>query len=131
MDKKNHQLGALLKFNQDDVDKVNEWAQSDASNVTNEGTGETRVNGMYACLEYSPMDGLKYVDRDKKYYTDSCISTPMHADLVFNEPLEKGLVRTRMRKYNNELIKLCKKAFMKTDDELGEWTDENKSPNTK
>ena len=35
----------------------------------------------------------------------------------------------RMRHYNNELIKLCKKAFMNKDnDELGEWTDVNKVP---
>jgi len=127
LNKKNHQLGALLKFCQDDVDKVNEWAQSELSKVTNEETGEANVNGMCAHLKYSPMDGLIYVERDKDYYTDSCISTPMHADLEFNEPLEKGLVKTRMRKYNNELIKICKKAFMKND-ELGEWTDVNKAP---
>ena len=53
----------------------------------------------------------------------------MHADLTFAEPLEKGYVRTRMRHYNNELIKLCKKAFIKKDNgELGEWTDVNKGP---
>ena len=31
--------------------------------------------------------------------------------------------------YNNELIKLCKKAFINKDNgELGEWTDVNKAP---
>ena len=129
LDKDKHQLGALLKFCQDDVDKVNQWAQSEKSNVKNEETGEMRVNGSCAHIKYSPMDGDDYVNKDKDYYTDSCISTPMHADLEFSEPLEKNLVRIRMRKYNNELIKLCKKAYMDNDrDQLGDWIDENKKP---
>lgn len=131
LDKEKHQLGALLKFNQNDVDQVNAWAQTEASKVKNEDTGEERINGTSAQLMYTPMDGDDYVDPNKEYYTDSCISKPMHADLTFAEPMEKGYVRTRMRHYNNELIKLCKKAFMNKDnDELGEWTDVNKaSPN--
>ena len=112
LDKDKHLLGALLKFSQNDVEQVNAWAQTDASKVKNEDTGEERINGTSAKLKYTPMDGDDYVD-----------------DLTFAEPMEKGYVRTRMRHYNNELIKLCKKAFMnKTNDELGEWTDVNKAP---
>ena len=123
LDKEKHRLGALLKFSQREVDKINEWAQSDASKIKNEETGTESVNGTCAHLIYSPMDGKDYVDPEKDYYTDSCISAPMHADLEFNEPLERGFVRIRMRQYNNQLIKLCKKAFMNEgNNELGDWT---------
>ncbi len=46
----------------------------------------------------------------------------MHADLVFEEPLEKGFVRTKMREFGNELIKRSQKAFMEGEC-LGEWKD--------
>lgn len=129
LDKDKHKLGALLMFNQNDVDRVNAWAQTDASIVKNETTGEERINGTSAQLIYTPMDGDNYVDPNKSYYTDSCISKPMHADLTFAEPMERGFVRIRMRHYNNELIKLCKKAFMnQRTNTIGEWQDENKAP---
>lgn len=125
---KTRRLGGLLKFNQQMVDSVNQWAQTDESKVTNQTTNVESINGMSAQLVYSPMDGKdKYVDASKKWYTDSCITTPMHADLVFAEPLEKGFVKTRMRKFNHELVKLAQKAFM-MEKGLSEWTMENKVP---
>ena len=121
IDSQTHKLGALLRFTQQVVDDVNEWAQTMASVVENQETHEKAISGMKAHLEYSPMiDGDNYADKTKDYYTDSPILLPMHADLIFEEPLEKGFVRTRMRVFGNELIKRSQKAIMEGDT-LGEW----------
>lgn len=128
IDKKTHKLGALVRFSQKLVDEVNEWAQTKESEVVDANTKKTSVCGMKGHLEYSPMDGEDYVDKEKDYYIDSPISLPMHADLIFEEPLERGLVRIKMRKYGNELIKRSQKAYMSDDDDLGDWTLEIRLP---
>lgn len=111
IDSQTHQLGALLRLSQSDVDEVNDWAQSEASIVENHETKTKAICGMRAHIVYSPMDGDEYVSLSEDYYTDSLISLPMHADMLFEEPLEKGFVRTRMRKFANELIKRCQKVL--------------------
>ena len=113
-------LGGLVKFSQSLVDSVNQWATTDDSEVVDDRTKEKAPCGICAHVEYSPVDNGGYVDKNQNYYTDSPITHPMHADLMFHEPLEHGLVRIRMRKYANQLIKLAHKVIM-TDGVLGEW----------
>lgn len=115
-----NRLGALVKFTQTMVDSVNQWATTDDAIVENNETKEKSACGISAFIEYSPMDNDQYVDRELDYYTDSPITLPMHADLLFREPLEKGLVRTRTRMYTKELINRAEKAIMDGDN-LGEW----------
>lgn len=129
IDTQTHQLGALLRLSQRDVDEVNAWAQTEASIVEDLATKTKAVCGMKAHVEYSPMDDGHYVSKTDDFYMDSPISLPMHADMLFEEPLEKGFVRTRMRKFANELIKRCQKALMNREtDDLGDWIDGNKVP---
>ena len=116
----NGRLGGLVKFTQSLVDSVNQWATTDEAIVEDAETKLKSPCGVCAHIEYSPLDNDKYVDKDKEYYTDSAISHPMHADLMFHEPLERGLVRIRMRKYANQILKLAQKAIS-AEGELGEW----------
>ena len=116
----NGRLGGLVKFTQSLVDTVNLWATTDEAIVEDAETKQKSPCGVSAHIEYSPMDNEVYVDRNKDYFTDSPITHPMHADLMFHEPLERGLVRIRMRKYANQLIKLAHKAIM-AEQSLGDW----------
>lgn len=122
IDPQTHGLAGLLRFSQAIVDKVNEWAQTQEAEVENIETHEKEVSGVKAHLEYSPMkDTETYADKNVDYYTDSTdLQLPMHADLMYEEPLEKGFVRIKMRMYGSRLIRCSQKAFMNSE-VLGEW----------
>lgn len=83
--------------------------QMDTSNLF---PGSSTDKKTIATIKYGPIADNAYVDDSIDVYTDdSKIELPMHADLLYNDCLHNGEVRTRLRFYANELIKRVKYAI--------------------
>jgi hypothetical protein len=98
---------ALASITSNIVNRNNEWALSEESK-NNKNNNDDEINGVQAKIQYAPMSKGEYVSKDIDIYTDdTTIDLPMHADLVYNDNMD-GDVKTKLRKYANELVKRVK-----------------------
>lgn len=71
-------------------------------------------DGVSCNLRYAPMHKGEYVGEQAVYVADPNVDLPMHADMIYNQPLEEGSVQARMRKYASQLIKRMKVIYQVT-----------------
>ena len=86
--------------------------------VTVEDVEETNqaCDGAEAHIVYAPMHKGKYVSTDMDLCVDDeNVELPMHADMVYTEPLPEEACKTRtaMRKYASSLVKRMNRSLVK------------------